>query len=268
MRSCRVPAKARRLAVLLPAAGCLMAGCGRGADAPPRATGADAAKRNPASEGRPASVVGRWRGTHDDVELFQGGRLLLHQGAYRVAGTYELLEPGRMLLVYQNALAAVPPGDYRVAVTADSLTFCETDVPTRCIRYRRLAAADSTATAVPDSVARLRAVRDDGSPPSLAAPLRPDQYPPEARALEANGVLKQAYTLQQVYKADYGHYATAMDSLRVVGWQPQALRYFQQPVVDVDGEWLCIVAKPRTADLWPVHVDAAGTIGRGARCGS
>ena len=80
-----------------------------------------------------AVVYGRWRGAHDELELFRSGRLLLHQGAYRVAGTFELAEPRRMLLIYQNALAAVPPGDYRIALAGDSLTFCDTHSPSRCV---------------------------------------------------------------------------------------------------------------------------------------
>ncbi|HKP76162.1 MAG TPA: hypothetical protein VJT67_11510, partial [Longimicrobiaceae bacterium] len=96
---------------------------------------------------------------------------------------------------------------------------------------------------------------------------RPDQYPPEARAKEADGILRQAYTLQQVYFAQYGHFAANMDSLRVVGWELVPLRNFQPPQVAWAYEdRLCIVARPRTADLWPVHIDQAGKLGRGERC--
>lgn len=214
--------------------------------------------RTPPQQG-PPPVLGRWHGAHDDLELFSGGRMLLHQGAYRVAGTYEFVEPRRMLLIYQNALAAVPPGDYRIALAGDSLTFCETDAPARCIRYVR--APDSGADAHPATAV------DDGTVPRLAAPVRPDQFPPESRAREADGVLKQAYTLQQVYKAEYGHYAAHMDTLRVVGWEPPGLRWFTPPrVVRHDDDRLCIVVQPRTADLWPVHIDQTGTLGRGAEC--
>ena len=251
--------------VPLACAALLLAGCGER-----RANGGErtppAVPREPSAAARP-SVVGRWRGGHDSVELFAGGRLLLHQGAYRVAGSYEFVEPGRMLILYQNAMSAVPPGDYRVAVTADSLTFCETDAPARCIRYGRIAPGDTPRPPVPDSVARHLAVIDDGAPPSLAAPLRPEQYPSETRAMEAHGVLKQAYTLEMTYAAQYGHFTPTVDSLRVVGWEPSPLRYFQQPVVRVNGERFCIVAQPRTADLWPVHIDEKGGIGRGSRCG-
>ncbi|HEV7591318.1 MAG TPA: hypothetical protein VGO40_24610 [Longimicrobium sp.] len=215
----------------------------------------------------PAVVYGRWRGPHDELELFRNGRLLLHQGAYRVAGSYEFVEPGRVLLIYQNALAAVPPGDYRVAVTADSLTFCEADAPARCIGYARMAPRDSAAVANgADSAARLLAALDGGAPPRLAAPIRPDQYPPESRAREADGVLKQAYVLQQSYKAQYGHYAAELDSLRQVGWEMVPLRYFRQPRIRASGERLCIVVQPRTADLWPMHIDEQGRLGRGASC--
>lgn len=231
--------------------------------APPKADTAVTAPPKPDT----AVVYGRWRGPHDELELFRGGRLLLHQGAYRVAGSYELVEPGRVLLIYQNALAAVPPGDYRVAVTADSLRFCETDAPARCIGYARMAPRDSASVrAAADSAGRLLSALDGGGPPRLAAPIRPDQYPAEARASEADGVLKQAYTLQQVYRANYGRYAEQMDSLRVVGWVPVPMRYFQTPRVRVSGERLCITVQPRTADLWPMHIDEAGRLGRGASC--
>lgn len=227
-------------------------------EGPPRADTASAGAEVGADS---ATVYGRWRGAHDELELFRSGRLLLHQGAYRVAGTFELVEPRRMLLIYQNALAAVPPGDYRIALTADSLTFCETDSPTRCVAYARVTAADSARGG-----ARAAPVADDGSPPRLAAPLRPDQLPLEARAVEANGVLKQAYVLQQTYRAQYDRYAPNMDSLRVVGWQPVLMRHFHSPEIVSAGERLCIVARPRAADLWPVHIDGEGKLGRGAGC--
>jgi len=242
-----------RLALLLALAAC------RGDDKPP-------AGHRPVAEVRDTpSVIGRWRGPHDQVELFANGRLLLHQGAYRVAGTYEFLAPRRLLLVYQNALAAVPPGDYRVAVTKDSLTFCESDAPARCVGYERMAAADSAQTVASGPPAPAATAYE--AEPRLAAPIRPDQYPPEARAKEADGVLRQAYTLQQVYFAQYGHYAANMDSLRVVGWELVSLRHFQTPrVLWAYEDRLCIVAQPRAADLWPVHIDQAGKLGRGERC--
>ena len=232
-----------------------------------------------APEQRPAAaavdtptVVGRWRGPHDELELFRNGRLLLHQGAYRVAGSYDFVEPGRVLLVYQNALALVPTGDYRVAVTADSLRLCETDAPARCLGYARIAPRDPASVAAgAASASRALAARDGGAPPRLAAPqlaepLRPDQYPPDVRAREADGVLKQAYTLQQAYRANYGHYAVNMDSLRSVGWEAAPMRFFRAPRTVSSGDRLCISVQPRMADGWPMHIDERGRLGRGARC--
>jgi hypothetical protein len=262
MRPSRVALRRRRVARVCAAAVLASACRGEGkpsVQAPPKADTLPKADT--------AVVYGRWRGPHDELELFTGGRLLLHQGAYRVAGSFEFVEPGRVLLIYQNALAAVPPGDYRVAVTADSLRFCETDAPARCIGYARIPARDSASVrAGADSAARALAALDGGAPPRLASPIRPDQYPPEARAREADGVLKQAYTLQQTYKAQYDHYAEHMDSLRVVGWEVVPMRNFQTPRVRVSGERLCITVQPRTADLWPMHIDEAGRLGRGTSC--
>jgi len=216
----------------------------------------DSARVAAPSAGADAPAVhGRWRGANDEVELFAGGRLLLHQGAYRVAGTYEMLEPGRMLIIYQNALAAVPPGDYRVAVKGDSLSFCETDLPSRCVRYARIAPGSSRTARGP--------VPDDGTPPRLAAAVRPDQYPPETRAVEATGPLKQAYVLQETYRAQYGRYAEGFEQLREVGWEPVPMRHFHPLQMVRSGERLCIVARPRAADLWVVHIDEQGRITRG-----
>jgi hypothetical protein len=228
--------------------------------APNAFAGPEAVDTTPATAPAPggpveaSAVHGRWRGAHDEVELFPSGRLLLHQGAYRVAGTYEMLEPGRMLIIYQNALAAVPPGDYRVAVRGDSLSFCETDLPSRCVRYARGGASAS---------GRAARVADDGTAPRLAAPLRPEQYPPEARAVEATGLLKQAYVLQQTYRAQHDRYAEGFEQLREVGWEPVPMRHFHPLEMVRSGERLCIVARPRAADLWPVRIDGQGKIERG-----
>jgi hypothetical protein len=78
--------------------------------------------------------------------------------------------------------------------------------------------------------------------------------------------LKQLYTLQQVYKAQNDHYAADLDSLRTVGWEPLPLRHFQQPRVVGGGERFCISVQPRAADLWPMHIDQDGKLGRGASC--
>jgi hypothetical protein len=255
---------ARLVAVLVVCcATAVLAACG--AEEKPETPGPPRTQAPPRAD--TAVIYGRWRGPHDELELFPNGRLLLHQGAYRVAGSYEFVEPRRVLLIYQNALAAVPPGDYRVKVTADSLTFCEADAPARCIGYARMAPRDSAAIANgADSAARLLAALDGGSPPRLAAPIRPDQFPAESRAREADGVLKQAYTLQHTYKANYGYFTASMDSLRNVGWQDAPLRYFHQPRVSLRGERFCISVEPRFADLWPMHIDENGKLGRGTSC--
>lgn len=89
----------------------------------------------------------------------------------------------------------------------------------------------------------------------------------EARAQEGESVLKQAFALQEGYRADTERYATTFDELREAGWEdPPGLRFYQPPrIVRAKGDELCIVIEPVPAqpDLWPQHVDQAGQVQRG-----
>lgn len=204
------------------------------------------------------TLVGRWQGTHDQVEFFEGGRLLLKRGPTRGTGRYEFVQPRRVLITYEGLFASALPGDYAVRVEDDTLSLCETDRPARCIRYGRVTDA---ATEVPP----LRPIHPDT--PRLAEPPRGPTSPPEARVAEAQVTLRQAYTLQRIFREERGAYAAALDSLRVLGWDPPTtLRHFHPPRVTQWQGRLCIVMEPREGDLWPVHIDDEGDLGRGRSC--
>lgn len=232
----------RRLALLL-AGAALSRGC---RDAPP-----------PVENPHPA-VEGRWRSNLDEVELFPGGRLLLRQGASRGLGRYEWVEADRILIAYEGVLAGAVPGDYRVRVAGDTLSLCEADDPARCGVYERWEPEATEGQAPP---------RADTLPPRLALPPRADQTPPEARMVETIGVLKMAFTLQQTYRARYGTYARNLFDLREVGWETPTLRHFHAPRLVRSSETrFCIVAEPRSPDLWPVYIDESGEIRQGRDC--
>lgn len=214
---------------------------------------AEPVARAPVDAGDSASVLGRWHGAADQVEFFAGGRVLLRRGEFRGVGRYEFVEPGRILVTWEGSLLTSSPGDYVVARADTLLTLCETDRPARCIRYARQHPGQAPPSAAGDPAA-----------PRLAEPARGEQMPPEARMAETGPLLKQAYTLQQVYRMEHGRYAPTMDALRAVGWEPIPLRHFRQPrVVRADARRLCIVAEPLAADLWPQHIDEQGELNRG-----
>ncbi|MBW3571603.1 MAG: hypothetical protein KY467_10895 [Gemmatimonadetes bacterium] len=89
----------------------------------------------------------------------------------------------------------------------------------------------------------------------------------EARAAEARPVLKQAFTLQEAYRARNDRYAATFRELEEVGWEdPQGMRQYQLPrIVRAEGEALCMEMEPTRPDLWPQHVDQTGVVQRG-RC--
>lgn len=206
----------------------------------------------------PPPLVGRWQGADEQVEFFAGGRMLLRRGEIRGTGRWEFVEPRRLLLTWEGLFASALPGDYGVRVAGDSLSLCETDRPGRCIRFARV-----TDPATPPPPVRPL----DPAVPRLAETPRGPTAPPEVRTKEAEVMLKQAFTLQQTFRAEHGAYAPTMDSLRVVGWEPPGgLRYYHPPRVRQWRDRLCMVAEPRDADLWPVHVDDEGDLGRGRAC--
>lgn len=207
-------------------------------------------------EGLRRAVAGRWRAAYEEIELFANGRLLLRRGASRGLGRYEWVERDRILIAYGGMLAGALPGDYRVAVAGSTLSLCETDAPERCIRFARWKPADGPTPGT----------RADAGPPRLALPPRADQIPPEARMKEGEVTLRHAYAMQQTYRAERGEYARNMFQLQSVGWEPPTLRHFLQPRLIREGARFCIVAEPRTPDLWPLYVDETGEIRQGRDC--
>jgi type II secretion system protein G len=64
---------------------------------------------------------------------------------------------------------------------------------------------------------------------ALAIP-RFTQASARAKEKEADGILKQIYTLQETYKANNGKYATDFTGLTTVGWTaPQNLKWYTLP---------------------------------------
>ena len=64
---------------------------------------------------------------------------------------------------------------------------------------------------------------------ALAIP-RFTQASARAKEKEADGILKQIYTLQQAYKANSGHFTSGFDTLQTVGWEtPTGLKWYSVP---------------------------------------
>jgi hypothetical protein len=87
----------------------------------------------------------------------------------------------------------------------------------------------------------------------------------ESRAAEAESVLKQAYTLQETYRAVNGRYAATFAELERVGWEaPPGLRqYHPARIVRASGDDFCVEMLPLRQDLWPQHVGPSGQAQRG-----
>jgi type II secretory pathway pseudopilin PulG len=98
-----------------------------------------------------------------------------------------------------------------------------------------------------------------------AAPARFQAVAADARAAEAESVLKQAYTLQEVYRSVHGRYATTFAELAQVGWEdPPGLRqYHPARIVRAQSDAFCVEMLPLRDDLWAQHVDPSGEAKRG-----
>jgi type II secretory pathway pseudopilin PulG len=100
---------------------------------------------------------------------------------------------------------------------------------------------------------------------ACAAPARFQAVAADARAQEATSVLKQAFTLQEVYRADNDRYATTLAQLREAGWEdPPGLAQYHPPrIVRASADAMCVEMLPLRDDVWPQHVDQSGEVRRG-----
>jgi type II secretory pathway pseudopilin PulG len=90
-----------------------------------------------------------------------------------------------------------------------------------------------------------------------------------AREKEGEGLLKQAYTLENVYYANNGAWAPTLDELKSVGWEdPDSTRYYEVEIrLGPAPSSLCLEARvKRGADVQPLSMDSAGTLYHDAGC--
>lgn len=89
----------------------------------------------------------------------------------------------------------------------------------------------------------------------------------EARAAEAPPVLRQAFVLQESYRARTGRWAGTLTELAEEGWEiPGGLGQYHPPrIVRAEGDALCMEMLPLREDPWPHHVDQSGQV-RPGRC--
>lgn len=89
-----------------------------------------------------------------------------------------------------------------------------------------------------------------------------------AKEKEADGILKQIYTLQNTYYAQYASYATAFGDLVQVGWEdPTAsLKHYTLPTAPTiaAGTALCMPTNPTTANYNDRQIDINGAVTNGS----
>ncbi|HYH78456.1 MAG TPA: prepilin-type N-terminal cleavage/methylation domain-containing protein [Longimicrobium sp.] len=68
-----------------------------------------------------------------------------------------------------------------------------------------------------------------------------------AKEKEADGILKQVYTLQQTYYAQWGSYATSVNDLQTVGFEaPTTLKNYTWAATSI-GNGVCLAKSPTGA---------------------
>jgi len=90
-----------------------------------------------------------------------------------------------------------------------------------------------------------------------------------AKELEGEGLLKQAYTLEQAYRANHDAYAGSLSDLESVGWETPAARYYDVEVSAAGDRDLCLEAVPKPAavrEVSALSMDAEGRLYRDAGC--
>lgn len=105
---------------------------------------------------------------------------------------------------------------------------------------------------------------------ALAIP-RFSQASTRAKEKEGEGILKQVYTLENVYYANYGEYSPTLEGLQVVGWDPEfgnMLNFSSVEVAEARPGGLCAHVLPREGKgVQPIRIIDSGEIQRGLRCG-
>jgi type II secretory pathway pseudopilin PulG len=90
-----------------------------------------------------------------------------------------------------------------------------------------------------------------------------------AKEKEGEGLLKEAYTLENAYFANHGAYAKTFAELATVGWEtPANLQHYTVEIASADSGALCVHALPREGSgVRPIRIVEDGTIEHGLRCG-
>ena len=104
---------------------------------------------------------------------------------------------------------------------------------------------------------------------ALAIP-RFTQASGRAKEKEADGILKQLYTLQQTYRADKGVYASSLASpgLKDVGWEDPSgsLKYFDLPTTYDPTNGIEMKAKTGLTGFCDRKITTTGDIVNGTAC--
>lgn len=91
-----------------------------------------------------------------------------------------------------------------------------------------------------------------------------------AKEKEADGILKQLYTLQNTYRAEKGVYATALadPGLVEVGWEdPTAsLKHYNMPATFDPSVGICMAPSAATANYQARTIDVNGAITGSTAC--
>jgi hypothetical protein len=87
--------------------------------------------------------------------------------------------------------------------------------------------------------------------------------PEDERAVS---ILKQLFTLQMVYQAQNGRFATSIDELRSAGWEDQDTGRFRPAITD-PGSRLCVAMIPTRGSRVAWSMSGRGALFRGPRCG-
>lgn len=85
-----------------------------------------------------------------------------------------------------------------------------------------------------------------------------------AKEKEAQGVVKQVYTLQETYRVRFGSFATDSANLARVGWMaPNTKHYDIAAETYTAANGYCMIPKTSEASLRAVAIDTLGMVGYG-----